>query len=149
MNAVTFDAKEIAIIVTAFLLAELDRFRDNETGQHELTEDVMRHQLEEWDGQAREAQAKAAQAYARLITLAEKTDSGQAGVIARFLASTYSSVFKLDLFDLRRLDANLADDVLACIDALRGGKSDLCNLVPDGDERIQRLIRDWGIKAGD
>jgi hypothetical protein len=109
----------------------------------------MKDQEETEREPARQAQARAALAYARLITLAEQSDSGQASVIARFLASTYSSVFKLDLFDLRRLDVNLADDVLTCIDALRWGKSDLCNLVPHGDERIQRLIRDWGIKASE
>lgn len=109
----------------------------------------MIDEMESWDRRAREAQAKAAQAFARLLTLAERSDSGQASVIAQVIAATYSSVFRLDLFDLRRLDVNLADDVLVCIDALRWGKSDLCNLVPNGDERIQRLISDWGIKAAD
>lgn len=109
----------------------------------------MSKPLEEEDRQAQQAQAQAALAYARLLTLAEHSDSDPAGVIARFLASAYSSVFKLDVFELRRLDANLADDVLACIDALRWSQADLCKLVPNGETRIQRVIRAWGIKAAE
>lgn len=102
----------------------------------------------EWDERARNAQAAAAQAYGRLLRRAETSDSGQAGTIARFLASTYSSrVFMFDLFDLRTVDVEISDDMLTCLDALRWGRADLYKLVPDGDRRIERLCADWGLSG--
>jgi hypothetical protein len=37
--------------------------------------------------------------------------------------------------------------MLICLDALRWGKVDLYQLVPDGDKRIQAVIALWGLKA--
>jgi hypothetical protein len=83
----------------------------------------------------------------RLLLQAERSDAGQAGKIAQFIAATYNgTAYSFDLFDLRAVDVAVSDDMLACIDALRWGKSDLYNLVPDGDRRIQALCRAWGIK---
>ena len=61
------------------------------------------------------AQARAAQAYARLLLLAETRDSGQIRRIVQFLASTYNSTaFPWDPFDLRSVDvATLADKLAA------------------------------------
>jgi hypothetical protein len=93
-----------------------------------------------------EAQAKAAQAYSRLLNLAETRDSGQVFKIASFLAATYNgNAWKFDLFDLRILDVAISDDMLACLDALRWGKADLYQLVPDGDKRVQAVIKQWGM----
>jgi len=95
-----------------------------------------------------EAQAKAAQAYSRLLNLAETRDSGQVFKIASFLAATYNgNAWKFDLFDLRALDVAISDDMLACLDALRWGKADLFELVPDGDKRMQAVIKQWGFKV--
>jgi hypothetical protein len=103
-------------------------------------------QLRGWEARALQAQAKAAQAYLRLIELAEKHDTGQAGRVARFLASTVNgTLYPLDLFELRALDVALADDALACIDALRWGKADLYKLLPDGEERVAAVLRALGI----
>ena len=58
--------------------------------------------LDEWAIRTRDAQAKAAQAYARPLALAEERDSGQIRRIAQFIASTYNNgAFPFDLFDLR------------------------------------------------
>lgn len=104
-------------------------------------------QFETWDARARAAQGMAAQAYARLLDLAERQDSGQAHRVAKFLASTLDgSAFPYDLFELRTFDVAIADDLMACIDALRWGKADLHRLVPDGHVRVMRLIADWGIQ---
>jgi hypothetical protein len=106
-------------------------------------------QLKEWENRAIEAQRRAAQAYARLLELAERHDSGQVRTVATFLAATFNgSDFPFDLFDLRTLDVALADDALACIDALRWGKADLYKLVPDGEARVAQVIKDWGLMPG-
>lgn len=103
-------------------------------------------QLREWETRAQQAQAKAAQAYLRLVELAERSDTGQARRVARFLASTFNGTrYPLDLFELRALDVSLADDALACIDALRWGKADLYKLLPDGERRIAAVLASWGI----
>ena len=102
---------------------------------------------DEWAIRTRDAQAKAAQAYARLLALAEERDSGQIRRIAQFVASTYNGgAFPFDLFDLRAVDVAIGDDMLACLDALRWGKADLYKLVPDGERRVQAVITAWGLK---
>ncbi len=100
----------------------------------------------EWEARAQQAQAKAAQAYLRLVELAERSDTGQARRVARFLASTFNGeAYPFDLFELRALDVALSDDALTCIDALRWGRADLYKLLPDGEHRIAALITSWGI----
>ena len=36
--------------------------------------------------------------------------------------------------------------MLACLDALRGGKADLHKLVPDGARRVLAVYAAWGLK---
>jgi len=113
-----------------------------------LNDDEVRaldDRLLSYEERSAEAQAKAAQAYARLLHLAESHDSGQIRKIAQFLAATYNgAAFKFDLFDLRILDVAISDDMLAALDALRWGKADLFRLVPDGEKRVQAVIESWG-----
>ncbi len=112
-----------------------------------MSHDEHERQQQSWDARAREAQAAAAQAYSRLLTLAEQHDSGQVGRVALFLASTYNgAAFPFDLFELRCVDVGISDDMLTCLDALRWGKADLYKLVPDGEQRVQGVIDLWGIK---
>jgi hypothetical protein len=102
--------------------------------------------LNEWARRASEAQAAAAQAYARLLNLAETRDSGQIRRVAQFIASTYDgATFPFDLFELRTVDVAIADDMLLCLDALRWGKADLFKLVPDGERRVKAICAAWGI----
>lgn len=110
----------------------------------------MAQQEREWDQRARQAQAAAAQALERLLALAETRDSGQIRTVARFIASTFDGqTFPFDLFDLRAVDVQISDDMLACLDALRWGKADLYKLVPDGHERILAVCNAWGLKWPD
>lgn len=103
-------------------------------------------QMNEWSRRAREAQAKAAQALLRLLEVAEQQDGGQARRVAAFLAATFDgAAHPFDLFELRALDVELADDALACIDALRWGRAELHRLVPDGERRIAAVIDSWGL----
>jgi len=100
--------------------------------------------MRKWADRAAKAQAAGAEAYARLLRQAEEGSSGQAARIARFIAATYNgTAFPLDLFELRAVDVEISDDMLLCLDALRWGKSDLYNLIPNGDERIRAMIKDW------
>lgn len=104
-------------------------------------------QLNEYEDRSVAAQAKAAQSYFRLLHLAETRDSGQIRYISRFLASTYNgTAFPWNPFELRGLDVDIGDDMLACLDAVRWGKTDLYRLVPDGEKRVLAVIELWGLK---
>ena len=97
-----------------------------------------------------EATRKGAQAFARLLQLAETRDSGQIPRVARFLAATYNGqAFQLDPFELRAVDIAISDDMLCCLDALRWGRADLYTLVPDGDARVRAVIDRWGLRWSD
>ena len=94
-----------------------------------------------------EATRKGAQAFARLLQLAETRDSGQVRRVSLFIAATYNGeAFPFDLFELRAVDEAISDDMLLCIDALRWGQADLFGLVPDGDRRVRAVIEQWGLK---
>ena len=95
---------------------------------------------------SRAATAVGAQAFARLLALAEERDSGQIVRVARFIAASYNGqAFGLDPFELRAVDLAISDDMLLCLDALRWGRADLHTLVPDGDARVQAVIARWGL----
>ena len=98
------------------------------------------------DGRSRAATAIGAQAFARLLRLAEERDSGQIARIARFLAATFNGeAHPFDVFELRAVDVAIGDDMLRCLDALRWGRADLHKLVPDGDRRMCAVIVRWGL----
>ena len=100
-----------------------------------------------WAERASKAQASAAQAYDRLLRLAESRNSGQDRTVARFVASTFDGqTFPMDPFDLRTVDVAIGDDMLLCLDALRWGKADLHKLIPDGEARILAMCSNWGLK---
>lgn len=93
------------------------------------------------------ATAQGAQAFTRLLRLAETRDAGQIVRVVRFLAATYNAqAFPLDPFELRAVDVAISDDMLLCLDALRWGQADLHTLVPDGDRRLQAVIARWGLR---
>jgi len=103
-----------------------------------------------WQRRANEVQGRAAQAYGRLLHLAESSDTGQASRIAKFVASTFNGrAYPFDLFDLRAVDVEIGDDMLVCLDALRWAKADLYKLVPDGEARITKVIKLWGLRPHD
>lgn len=113
----------------------------------------MNHQdmhecLDDYATRTQQATAKGAQAFARLLSLTEHHDSGQSRRIAQFIAATYNGqAFPLDPYELRAVDAEISDDMLLCLDALRWAGADLHTLVPDGDERVQAVIRNCGLRG--
>ena len=103
--------------------------------------------LDTFAARSGEATRKGAQAFARLLQLAETRDSGQIPRVARFLAATYNGqAFQLDPFELRTVDIAISDDMLCCLDALRWGRADLYTLIPDGDARVRAVIELWGLR---
>lgn len=104
-------------------------------------------QQADWRARAEKAHAAALPAFSRLLHLAETRDSGQIARVARFLAGCYNgSAFPLDPYDLRTVDVEISDDMLACLDALRWGKADLHTLVIRGGERIEAVCKAWGLE---
>lgn len=92
------------------------------------------------------ATARGAVAFERLLKLAEERDSGQVARVAGFIASVHDgATFRWDPFELRMLDVEISDDMLACLDALRWGQQDLHRLVPDGERRVLQVLRAWGL----
>jgi hypothetical protein len=99
------------------------------------------------DARSLQSTQAGAQAFARLVKLAEERDSGQIARIARFLAATYNGqAFQLDLFELRAVDIAISNDMLCCLDALRWGRADLHTLISDGDARVRAVIDRWGLR---
>lgn len=104
-------------------------------------------QQAEWARRAKEATALAGPAFERLLSQVETgRDSGQISRIAAFVAATVG-LHRFDMYDLRALDIELSDDVLACLDAIRWGKCHIADLVPDGVARAHQAAVDWGYAA--
>jgi len=112
-----------------------------------LTTNALLDEMAVFAARSREATATGAQAFSRLLTLAERHDSGQIIRVAKFIAATYNGqAFPLDLYELRAVDIAISDDMLVCLDALRWAKADLHTLVPEGDARVRRVIRNAGLR---
>ena len=106
--------------------------------------------LDSFEARSRDATAVGAQAFARLLALAEHRNSGQIVRVVEFIAATYNGqAFAFDLFDLRALDIDISDDMLRCLDALRWARADLYTLVPDSDARVRSVIDRWGLQWPD
>ena len=106
--------------------------------------------IDPYEPRSRTATAVGAQAFARLLALAEQRKSGQIARVVQFIAATYNGqAFAFDLFDLRALDIEISDDMLRCLDALRWGRADLYTLVPCGDARVRSVIDRWGLQWPD
>lgn len=106
--------------------------------------------LDEFQSRSGAATAAGAQAYARLLCLAEERNSGQIVRVVRFLAATYhGQAFPFDPVELRAVDVAISDDMLCCLDALRWGRADLHTLVSDGDARMRGVIERWGLRWPD
>ena len=104
-------------------------------------------QQAEWACRAKDATALAGPAYERLLSLVETgRDSGQISRVAAFVAATVG-LHRFDIYDLRALDVELSDDVLAYLDVIRWGKCHIADLVPDGFALAQQAAVDWGYVA--
>jgi hypothetical protein len=111
-----------------------------------MSHDAIHSELAVFDARSRQATQAGAQAFGRLLEMAEDEESGQTRRIAQFLAATYyGHAFQFDLFELRAVDVAISDDMLCCLDALRWGHADLYTLVADGAARMRTVIARWGL----
>ncbi len=112
--------------------------------------DTIDAEIAACDARSLQATQAGAQAFARLLKLAEERGSGQIARIARFLAAVYNGqAYQFDLFELRAVDIAISNDMLCCLDALRWGRADLHTLIPDGDARVRTVIDRWGLRWPD
>lgn len=100
-------------------------------------------QRREYEERARVATALGGEAFERLLGRATRADTGQARKVARFIATVVGRA-SFDVYDLRAFDAEISDDILLCMDAIRWGKLHLPDLVPNGMQRAESVCRDWG-----
>jgi hypothetical protein len=115
--------------------------------ENSMAHHVIDANLAAADARSLQATQAGAQAFARLLKLAEQRDSGQIPRIARFLAACYNGdAFRFDLFELRAVDIAISNDMLNCLDALRWACADLHTLVLDGGTRVRAVIERWGLR---
>jgi hypothetical protein len=95
------------------------------------------------------ATSNATRALARLIDLAETRDSGQIQCIALFLGAVWNGARHFDLYELRGLDVEISDDMLAVLDGLRWKRLEIGDMVPNGDRRIEGILTAWGMFGAD
>lgn len=131
-----------------------------------ITIEVPAHQAEAFSQMTREffAQAhggqtsgqRAAEVRARdrdtgldsLIHLAQlaEGDTGQCGIVARFLAGLYNGQeFPFDLTELRGLDQDLFEHCLAVLRLDNTQAVEIHRYFPDGDARWKRIIQNWNL----
>jgi hypothetical protein len=75
-----------------------------------------------------------------------RSDTGQAGIVARFLAGLYNGMdFPFDLTELRGLDGDLFEHCLAVLRLDNRPKVEIHRYLPDGEQRMKQLLLDWGL----
>ena len=95
----------------------------------------------------KEVQAQGVAALHRLYRVAQG-DTGQSGVVARFLAGLYNGQrIPFDLTDFRRLDNALYEDCMALLrmDA-RHCVQEVHNYVENGGAKWEQMISDWDME---
>ena len=79
----------------------------------------------------------------RLVPVAQ-LDSGQSGIVGRFLLSLYNGkAFPFPLTDLRGLDTTLWNDCLAVLRMDRRPEQEVHEYIEDGDAIWSQLKRNW------
>ncbi|MEI1260090.1 hypothetical protein VUS13_08335 [Pseudomonas aeruginosa] len=83
------------------------------------------------------------EALQRLVPVAQR-DSGQSGVIGRFLLGLYNGQsFPFDLTELRRLDQGLFDDCLAVLRLDNTPEQEVHTYLPNGDAIWSEFRERW------
>lgn len=79
----------------------------------------------------------------RLMPVAQG-DTGQCGVVARFLLGLYNGPrFPFDLTDLRRLDRDLMEDCLLVLRMDSSPEKEVHKYFEDGGQLFEQLAQDW------
>jgi hypothetical protein len=73
-------------------------------------------------------------------------DSGQCGIVARFLAGLYNGTdFPFDMTELRGLDADLFEHCMAVLRLDRHPAVEIHKYFPNGDEVFLKMLQDWNL----
>ena len=108
--------------------------------------EVMRAEREARTALLPSIRADGEAALRRLLPIAQ-SDTGQSGVVARFLLNLYNGDrFPFDNTDLRRLDSDLVDDCLAVLRMDAHPAREVHKYFHNGDEIWEQLARDWAVK---
>ena len=122
-------------------LSLVDSFNDQVDQVGTLTE---RARLVDLEMSSHAATEKACDAFERLLHLAETRDSGQIRRVARFLAASWGSR-QFGLQDLRSLDQEIGDDMLAVMDGIRYGRVAVSDMAKNAGERVPVLLKLWDL----
>ena len=83
------------------------------------------------------------EALRRLVPVALR-DSGQSGIVGRFLLSLYNgSAYPFPLTDLRGLDTSLWNDCMAVLRMDRRPEQEVHEYIEGGDAIWEQLKKDW------
>ncbi len=119
---------------------------DPHTNQVDETESAAyREHLLRQVTKAHEATELGCEAFERLLHLTETRDSGQIRRVAEFLAVCWGDR-KLDPEDLRSLDEQIGDDMLAVLNAIRHANVAVYTMAEDAPRRVPRALRAWGLR---
>lgn len=100
-------------------------------------------QQREFEAALPKVRADGEAALRRLLPVAQG-DTGQSGVVARFLLGLYNGRrFPFDLTELRRLDAGLLDDCLAVLKMDATPLKEVHEYFPDGGRIFEALAAAW------
>jgi hypothetical protein len=87
------------------------------------------------------------EALKRLWPVAQ-SDTGQSGVVARFLLGCYNGRrFPFDLTDFRRLDYKLFEDCLAVLKMDKQPQQEVHRYFENGGQKFEQLAKDWGFSV--
>lgn len=86
-------------------------------------------------------------AFERLLNMTESCSSGQIEIIAKFLWSTWhrSVESRFDIFELRSLDTEISDDMIAVMDAIRWKEIPMSSFAENLRSRMSAMAEGWGI----
>ncbi len=88
---------------------------------------------------------KGLEALKRLLKIAQR-DTGQSGVIARFLLGLYNDTrFPFDLTDFRRLDEEIFKDCLAVLEMDACAEKEVHEYFENGGQIWEKLADDWNV----
>lgn len=95
----------------------------------------------------RQSSTAATGAFERLLRLAEEGENDHARHAARFLATVLAGQsLPPDTVSLHPVDVPTRDDMLICLEALKGGRVDFGKIIPDGRARILLVCATRGIR---
>jgi hypothetical protein len=107
---------------------------------------LRREELAARDGMRPQIQADGIEALKRLLPIA-RGDTGQSGVIARFLLNLYNgNRFPFDMTDFRRLDYELFDDCVAVLKMDFQPRQEVHAYFTNGSAIWEQMAKDWNIK---